>query len=378
MTDFTEAFPHNLLRGILKYSKETEPWVVCRMPPSFKKMQGMEGVLDWAKQWNANAIIGQFDPEDDVKSFLRNGIVAVAQDFKSRFSVIPNITGNYIETGRMVADFFLRKGYKNFAYLGYKEVVWSDERYEGFKQRVEEEGCAFYDYREQSLESLWYYQSTPVVNWLKSLPWGTAIMSCDDTQGNKVLELARALDIKVPEQLAVVGVDNDETICNLSDPPLSSVSMNIEKAGYEVASLIDDLVHHPGSEYRDIIIEPQLIISRLSSDIFSTTDSVILKALTFIHHNLSARITVQDIVKVAPLSRRMLEIRFKKVTGKSIHQYIFDLRMERFSQLLLETDDSIADIAMEVGLADAKNLSRQFKLWKACTPNEYRMKNRLR
>ena len=380
MTDFTEAFPHNLLRGILKYSKETEPWVVCRMPPSFKKTNGIEGVVTWAKQWEANAIIGQFNPDDEVQLFSRNSIVAVAQDFKSRFTTIPNITGNYIATGQMVADFYLRKGYKNFAYYGYKDVVWSNERYEGFKQRIEEKGPGyqFYEYQNQSLESLWYYQSEPLINWLKSLPFGTAIMCCDDRQGNKILELARTLNLKVPEDIAVVGVDNDETICNLSDPPLSSVGLNIEKAGHEVALLIDYLVHHPGAEYKDIVIEPELIINRLSSDIFSTTDRAILKALTFIHHNLNKHITVEDIVKIAPLSRRMLEIRFKNVTGKSIHEYIFDLRMERFVQLLLNTDDPIADISMEVGFTDPKNLARQFKKCKGCTPHEYRTKNRLK
>lgn len=380
MTDFTEAFPHYLLRGILKYSKETEPWVVCRMPPSFKKTNGIEGVVAWAKQWEANAIIGQFNPDDDVQLFARNSIVAVAQDFKSRFTTIPNITSNYIYTGQMVADFYLRKGYKNFAYFGYREVVWSNERYEGFKQRIEEKGPGyqFFEYRNQSLESLWYYQPEPLINWLKSLPLGTAVMCCDDRQGNKILELARTLNLKVPEEMAVVGVDNDETICNLSDPPLSSVNLNIEKAGYEAASLIDFLVHNPGAEYKDIVIEPELIINRLSSDIFSTTDQAILKALTFIHHNLNKHITVEDIVKVAPLSRRMLEIRFKKVTGESIHEYIFDLRMERFVQLLLNTDEPIADIAMEVGLSDAKNLSRQFKISKGCTPHEYRTRNSLK
>ena len=96
LTDFTEAFAHNLLRGILEYSKEREPWVVCRMPPSYKQSHGIPGVLKWAKKWQADAIIAQFDDDDEVELFRENGIIALAQDFKSRFSVIPNITSENI------------------------------------------------------------------------------------------------------------------------------------------------------------------------------------------------------------------------------------------------------------------------------------------
>lgn len=380
LTDFTEAFAHNLLRGILEYSKGREPWVVCRMPPSYKQANGIPGVLEWAKKWEVDAIIAQFDDTDEVELFRQNGIIALAQDFKSRFSVIPNITSRYKQTGQMAADFFLQKGFRNFAFYGYKDVVWSEERCMGFRDRIVEKGFGdcFFEYQKQSLENLWYYESEPVANWIKSLPRPVALMACDDTQGNKIMELCRVLGIKIPEEVAVLGVDNDEIICGLSDPPLSSVNLNIVKGGYEAARLIERLLRDKDAISEDVVIQPVTIVNRLSTDIYATDNPVILTALKYIHQNLVNKISVEDIVRQVPLSRRLLEIRFKQVTGQPIYQYISNLRMERFAQLLLANTEPVADLAVQVGLADAKNLARQFKEWKGCTPVEYRKWNKIK
>lgn len=380
LTDFTEAFAHNLLRGILEYSKSREPWVVCRMPPSYKHTYGIKGVLNWAKKWEADAIIAQFDDDDDVGLFRKNGIIALAQDYKSRFSVIPNITSRYELTGQMAADFFLQKGFRNFAFYGYKDVVWSEERGMGFRDRIVEKGFGdnFYAYQKQALDSLWYYESEPLIQWIKSLPHPIALMACDDTQANKIMEVCRVLGINIPEEIAVLGVDNDEIICSLSDPPLSSVSLNIVKGGYESAQLIERMIQQKEQVCEDVIIQPVTIVNRLSTDIYATDNPAILAALKYIHQNLANKLNVEDIVKQVPLSRRLLEVRFRQVTGQAIYQYISDLRMERFSQLLLASTEPIADLAMQVGLADSKNLARQFKLWKGCTPIEYRKQNRVK
>lgn len=325
LTDFTEAFAHNLLRGILEYSKGREPWVVCRMPPSYKQANGIPGVLEWAKKWEVDAIIAQFDDTDEVELFRQNGIIALAQDFKSRFSVIPNITSRYKQTGQMAADFFLQKGFRNFAFYGYKDVVWSEERCMGFRDRIVEKGFGdcFFEYQKQSLENLWYYESEPVANWIKSLPRPVALIACDDTQGNKIMELCRVLGIKIPEEVAVLGVDNDEIICGLSDPPLSSVNLNIVKGGYEAARLIERLLRDKDAISEDVVIQPVTIVNRLSTDIYATDNPVILTALKYIHQNLVNKISVEDIVRQVPLSRRLLEIRFKQVTGQPIYQYIY-------------------------------------------------------
>ena len=201
-------------------------------------------------------------------------------------------------------------------------------------------------------------------------------MACDDNQGNRITEICKVNNIRVPEKIAILGVDNDEIICNLSDPPLSSINHNIVRGGFEAAELIEQLLNDEESTYQDVVLRPVNVVNRLSTDFYSTTDVHIHTALKYIHQNLSNDISVSDIVKEVPLSRRLLEMRFKEVTKQSIHKYILSLRMERFAQLLLAGNDPIADVAAQVGITNLKNLSRQFKALKNMSPNEYRKKNR--
>lgn len=378
LTDFTEGFAHYLLKGILAYSRTREPWVVCKMPPSYKDQYGISGVLDWAKKWNANAIIAQFNEDDHVELFRKHGIVALAQDYKSRFSSIPNITGAYHKTGALAADYFIQKGFRNFAFYGYKDVVWSAERCEGFRDEIAKYGFdnGFQEYQHQRLEDLWFYETDALCQWLTSLPKPVAMMACDDNQASRITEACRVCGIRIPEEISLLGVDNDELLCTLSDPSLSSVDMDIEQAGYESAQLIERLLINSANTYNDVTIQPRRIISRESTNIYATSDAYILAALRFIHQNITTKLNVNDIVKIVPLSRRLLEIRFKKETGQSVYQYIFNLRMEQFAQKLLETNESITELAFQAGLSDCRNLSRQFKSLKGCTPLEYRKQNK--
>lgn len=380
LSDFTEAYAHHLLQGILTYAKQKdqEAWVVCRMPPSYKETYGTKGVVEWAKKWEANAIIGRFNHDDDIDLFRRNGIIAIAQDFKRRFNNIPNITSNYHDTGRLAARFFIEKGYEHFAFYGYKDTVWSDERCEGFFEGIKEAGYGknFHTYTNQQLETLWYYDSTPLLNWLKQLPRQTAVFCCDDNQGNKITEICKSNRIQIPEHLAVLGVDNDTTLCELSDPPLSSVYLDIEAGGYETAELIMNLMTQKDFQPQDVIIKATSIINRASTNSFATDDMYINEALEFIHSNLDKALNVTDLVNKLPLSRRLLEMRFKKVTGRSVYNYIIYNRIEEFARKIHETDKPINEIATEMEFYNYSNLVQQFKQIKGCTPTEFRKRNK--
>jgi len=380
LSDFTEAYAHHLLQGILTYAKQKdqEAWVVCRMPPSYKETYGIKGVVEWAKKWDANAIIGRFNHDDDIDLFRRNGIIAIAQDFKRRFNNIPNITSNYHDTGKLAARFFIEKGYEHFAFYGYKDTVWSDERCEGFYEGVKEAGYGknFHTYTNQQLETLWYYDTTPLLNWLNQLPRQTAVFCCDDNQGNKITEICKSNRIQIPEHLAVLGVDNDTTLCELSDPPLSSVHLDIEAGGYETAELIMNLMTQKDFQPQDVIIKTTSIINRASTNSFATNDMYINEALEFIHSNLDKALNVTDLVKKLPLSRRLLEMRFKKVTGRSVYNYIIYNRIEEFARKIHETDKPINEIATEMEFYNYSNLVQQFKQIKGCTPTEFRKRNK--
>lgn len=377
ITDFTEQFAYRLLRGVLQYAEETEPWVVCKMPPAYKKQVGIEGVIAWAKQWKADVVIGQFDPEDDISRFKQEGIVAMAQDYIVKFDDIPNITGNYDLTGEMAAKRFLARGFQNFAFFGYRNVCWSDERLEGFRKRIEQAGYGdrlfFYD--KQQIDSLWAYDLPMLKEWLESLPKPVAIMACDDNQGAILIQACVSFGLKIPSEVAIMGVDNDEVLCNLSNPALSSINIDIEGGGYEAAKLAERMVKEHDFKGEDIVLRPMGIVVRMSSNIFSTTDTAVLAALQFISANIDRKILVEDVLREVPLSRRLLEQRFLKVTGTTIYKYISAMRMDRFAELLISSKDSIANIAARLDEPDTKSISRRFQAIKGCTPSEFRQRN---
>ena len=379
ITDFTEQFAYRFLRGIFNYSLRTEQWVVCKMPPAYKRELGLEGVVAWAKEWNADVVIAQFDPDDDVSLFRKNGIVALAQDFISKFSDIPNITADYDLTGSMAADHFLAKGFKHFGFFGYNGVCWSDERCEGFRKRVEKAGFgdSFHMYDKQHIENMWYYDQSILADWLLSLPKPIAIMACDDNQGNILLQACNSCGLKIPFDVAIIGVDNDEILCNMSDPAMSTINVDIERGGYEAAAMVDRMVNDSSYLGEDVVLKPLNVVERVSSSVFATDDKAIIKALRFIQANVDRRIQVTDVLEHVPLSRRLLEQRFKKMTGCSIYNYISMQRMERFAQLLLSSNDSVTEIAARLDEFDTKSISRRFKAIKGCTPSEFR-KNELR
>lgn len=374
ITDFTEQFAYRFLRGILTYSQSTEQWVVCKMPPSYKRKLGLEGVVSWAKEWRADVVIAQFDPDDDVTLFRKNGIVALAQDYISKFDTIPNITGDYALTGIMAAEYFLAKGFTNFGFFGYNGVCWSDERRDAFRSRIEKTfgEDSFHLYDRQNIDSMWYYDQSVLADWLHSLPKPIAIMACDDNQGNILLQACEFCGLNVPYDVAVIGVDNDEILCNMSNPAMSTINVDIERGGYDTAAMVDRMVKDPSFQGEDVVLKTLSVVERLSSSLFATHDKEVLMALRFIHANIESKIQVTDVLENVPLSRRLLEQRFRKMTGTSIYNYISMQRIERFAQLLQSSNESISDIAAKLDEFDTKSISRRFKEIKGCTPSEFR------
>ena len=376
LLDFAEEYHKNLLQGIIRYSREFGPWVFFRMPIYYRETIGIDGILKWAKDWGAKGLIGQLHNNSEIWKFTNEGISVIAQDFQERFKDVPNITGAYHQTGRLGAEYFLRKGFKNFAFYGFKNIVWSRERAEGFEEKIKEAGYSvhYFEHRKSRSMDLWYYKPSLLSKWLKSLPKPTALMTCDDNQGLHITEASRHAGIRIPEDVAVLGVDNDENICFLSDPPLSSISSDVEKGGYEAARVMQQMITAGKTNSDNIIVKPTHIITRASTDIYSTDDELIVKTLKYIHLNIDKNIKVGQVLKEVPLCRRSLEKRFIITTGYPVYKYIYQLRIEKFMKKLLETDMTITEIAHELGFEDTKNISRQFKQMKGLTPLEYRKK----
>ncbi len=376
LMDFFEEFSKQLLTGITQYSKQHGSWVFCRMPLYYRESKGVAGIVEWAKNWQADGLIGQLYHDKDIELFKKAGIAVIAQDFKEPFTEIPNITGAYHETGELAANYFLSKGFQHFAFYGFKNIVWSRERAKGFENLLKNRGhnVHFFEHKKNKSQEIWHYKSGSLAKWVQKLPKPVALMCCDDNQAFQMMEVCRQINVRIPEEVAVLGVDNDKLICQLADPPLSSIKLDAEKAGYNAAKLLDELINNRTTGY-DVIVKASQIVTRQSTDIFAANDQYVLNALKYIHKSYTEKICVDKIVAQVPMSRRAFEIRFKQVTGLPVYQYIFNLRMEKFANMLLNTDKTVFEVALCIGFDDCKNLARQFKKVKGCTPAEYRKRH---
>ena len=376
LLDLSEEYGKNLLKGITSYIKENDPWISCRMPVSYRMKYGVKWILDWAIKWEADGIIGLFESKSEVNIFTDEGIAIIAQDFKERIKGVPVITGAYYETGKIGAEYFLKNGYRNFAFYGFNNIVWSRERAQGFEDTIKNHGhkVHYFEHPKSRSSELWYYGPSYLSEWIASLPKPIALMACDDNQGQHIAEACKLTGIRIPEDLAVLGVDNDEMVCSISDPPLSSIELDSKTGGYEAAALMRELIKNKKTNASNIVVKPTQLVVRRSSDFYSTKDPYVKIALSFIHENINKNLNVSDVLEQVPLSRRAMEQRFLKVTGYSPYKYICHLRVEKICQQLLETDKTIFEIALDTGFEDSKNMSRLFKGLRGCTPNKFRKK----
>ncbi|NLO72103.1 MAG: substrate-binding domain-containing protein [Porphyromonadaceae bacterium] len=372
LIDYSSEFSRKLLKGLVRYSQDNGPWIFYRLPFYFKMLYGKEGVIEWAKERKPDAIIAQWDHEGS-NLLAELGIPVILQNYRKRSDYFSNLTGDYIGTGRMAAQFFINKKFKNFAFYGNKGVVWSRERADGFFQEVQKVGGNYFYFESEGLnENEWSNSLVNLDEWLISLPKPVALLACDDRFALQVSEICKINDIHIPDDVSLLGVDNDELICNLSDPPISSIMLEVEKGGYEAGRLIHRQILEKKNIPFNIVINPTRIEERKSTDKYNINDVNILNIVRYIEENFDSDLSIESLTKLVPLSRRNLEVKFKKELGTSIYQFLLKYRIEYFAKLLANTDRSLFDIALECGFNDSKNISRVFKKMKGLSPAEYR------
>ena len=325
------------------------------------------------KKWGADAIIAQFS-DIDLSVLNQLNIPIIVQNYKERSSGISNLTGDYFGTGVIAANFFLHKGYKSFAYYGLTDTVWGRERGEGFKKIVSNKGYEVYEFnnRKRVPSEKWSFDVEQVSRWLLSLPKPIALFACDDYYALQITEVCKMYDISIPEEIAVLGVDNDKLLCNISDPQLSSIELDIENGGYEAGKLLHQFIEKKIIAPVDIIIKPVRIVPRASTERFAVSDRHIEQLLQYIDNNYQNPLSVDELTQIIPFSRRVLEKKFKRETGTSVYQYLLDLRIEKFADLLITTDLPLIEAATRSGFTDYKNISRIFTKAKEMTPLQYR------
>lgn len=219
----------------------------------------------------------------------------------------------------------------------------------------------------------WEKEQQHVCRWIKDLPKPVGIFACNDDRGQHILEVCKLMNLKVPEDVAVIGVDNDLMVCEFGDPPLSSIALNIESAGYEAAKLLDKMMNsRKKMKGRQIIATSSHIVQRQSSDILAVDDHGVALAIQYIKDNAKNKILVKDLVDATGISRRALEKRFRKTIHRTIYSEIQQVRIESISKLLIETDLPISQITSLFNFTDVEHISRFFKKEKGIGLREFR------
>ncbi|MCA9007909.1 MAG: substrate-binding domain-containing protein, partial [Planctomycetaceae bacterium] len=252
---------------------------------------------------------------------------------------------------------------------------WSRWREAHFLECIQKAGFDCHTYpqstsRKQSLP--WEVEQNRLAEWIRALPKPVGVMACYDIKAQQLLDVCRTINVSVPEEVAIIGVDNDEILCNLSEPPLSSVIPNTKLTGYEAAALLDRMIAGKKVSSEAQLIKPLGIATRQSTDIQAIDDKLISDAVRLIRQQACDGINVQDVLKSIPLSRRVLESRFQKIIGRSPHEEIMRIRLDRVKQLLEETELSLIEIAERTGFRHAEYLNVAFKKQTGTTPGTYR------
>ena len=355
-----------LLCGIARYAHHHGPWSFYWEAGGLERFSGSFANLD------ADGVI--LRDTDRLEEVLARGLPAVVVGHRHR--EIPNVanvvTGSH-DIGRLGAEHLMSCGVRHFAFCGYTNCSWSDTRCETFKHvaSLAHFDCAEFSIPAGATDSPWHDQREAIANWLRSLPRPVGLMACNDDLGHEVIAAAKLAGLSVPDDVAVIGVDNDEVVCGLTDPPLSSVAVNFERAGYEAAHVLAGLMKREAAPSR-IIVSPTHVVPRRSTSLLAVEDAHLARALRFIRDRVEESPSVEAVARAAAISRRALEKRFRDSLGRSVLDEIRRVRTDQIARLLVETDLPVAQIAERLGFTDVQHVARYFRSAKAMSPLAYR------
>jgi len=306
---------------------------------------------------------------------VASGLPAVDVSAANLVPSLPWVETDDAAISHQVIEHLLERGFRHFGFYGDDRYNWSNWRGEEFARLLEASGhsCSVLHAPVQMFPSEeWLEQTHRVAGWVKTLPKPVGIMGCFDTLGRQVLEACRIARCAVPDEVAVVGVDNDELLCELADPPMSSVASDTHNTGYTAAALLDKLMSGKKVPARGYRIAPLGVVPRASSDALAIDDADVSQAIRYIRENACKGISVADVLHHVPLSRRMLEARFRKLIGRTPHEEMSRVQINRVKELLRETDLPMTEVARRCGFAHVEYLSVVFKKKVGMPPSEYR------
>lgn len=368
----SRAYGRGLVRGIAKYSRLQGPWRFLKKPLFYRESSELEKVLPRLKKWGADGIIGRIARKHE--RIIEMGLPIVSVDDEELIPGLYRIVADYTKTGKMAAEHLLDRGFRRFAYCGFEDMKWSNEYLKSFHERIAESGFEIHVYKQPRLkrQRLWENEQVLMADWLKSLSKPMGLMACNDDRAQQVIEACEIAGLHVPEEISIIGVDNDDMVCDLTNPPLSSIAVNTERVGYEAAELLDKLMSGVKIPEHKIILRPTHIVTRQSTNILAIEDAEVGCALRFIRQHPKEAIQVSDVADATTLSRRCLERRFRKSLGRSILHEIRCVRVEQIVQMLINTNLPVSQIALALGYTSTDHIARYFQREKGMSPQNYR------
>ncbi|HOK78908.1 MAG TPA: DNA-binding transcriptional regulator [Verrucomicrobiota bacterium] len=357
----------SLLRGIANYAHHHGPWAFYWEP------RGLEKAWPRIQSLEADGFI--LRDVKQLENVLSRGLpTVVVGHSKQEIPEIVNVITDSETIGKMAAEHLLSRGFHEFAFCGFDGIPWSELRGESFRRRLVEAGHDAHFYQTTPESAGWQTELNKMARWLKSLPKPVGLMAANDDRGEQVIEACKVAGIRVPDEVAVIGVDNDELVCELSDPPMSSIALNFERAGYESAGVLDLLMRGKVVKGKKILVAATHIVTRRSSDILAVADQHVAAALQFIRDHAREMIGVPDVAKSAGISRRSLEKRFQETLRRSVLSEIRRIRVNQICRMLVETNRPISEIAIALGYTGPEHIARYFRREMGTTPLAYRRK----
>jgi len=384
LVETSREIGRGILRGIDHYIQQHGPWAIHLWPGDL-----LQKIPD-LKSWNGTGIIARVMEPEVARAVLKSGLPTVAIDLfdeqKQPGTVFQHCSEVSIDTfrvGIMGAEHLIQQGFQRYAYVGeVNDVSWSRLRREGFMQRLTENGLTSYNYPSPPRSCRdWGKEKHRLGTWLLSLPKPIGLMAAMDVRGRQVIEACCHCNINVPEEIAVLGVDNDTLVCSLCNPPMSSIAIDAEAGGYRAAEFLDILMQRektrrgknrfslPCLRY---IISPTGVVLRRSTECFAVDDEFVVEALKFIRINALLLLSVDQVADHLDISRRTLEMRFQKYLHRSVLSEINRQRLEQIRLMLADRTMSIQEIADSCRFESAAYLCRFFRRETGQTMNEYR------
>lgn len=368
----SRAYARGLVRGVARYNREHRQWSVYFTP---------QGPNDpppaWLAEWSGDGILARIDNQAVAEAILKTGLPAI--DLRRALSGLglPTIGPDDAAVARLAVDHLLQRGFRSFGFFGTPRGMHPsmDARADHFQRLVHQAGfpCDVLCARRRRMSNEgWDKELDRVVAWVHALPKPAGVMACNDDRGLQLLDACRRAGVLVPDEVGVVGAGNDDCLCSLSLPPLTSIDLNPQRIGYEAAALLDEMMAEPARKVRHLLVEPRGIVTRMSTDVLATEDQAVIRAVTFIRAHACNRIRVGDVLRHVRMSRGALEPRVKLVLGRTIYQEIQRVQIERVKELLLTTPSPLKQIAHQAGFAYPEYMMRVFRRATGQTPAQYR------